>query len=123
MGTMTFLLPARSSADVLRDLQWSCPTGGADSMPVRAEVRVEPERLTLRRTVNESGCVNIPWFIEGAGHLMGKTTTLRQRDAPYRLLIELVRGKVHQIRSQATDWRASGLHVSSSLEEHVRAAG
>ncbi len=120
MGTMTFLFPAQLSPALLRDLRCACPSGGADNMPVPADVEVEDGRLTLRRNAKESICLNIPWAIEGVGRLMGSTATLAPRQPPYQLVIELARGKLHQVRSQASDWRSSGLQISATLDDDIR---
>src|SRR5262249_46647914 len=54
------------------------------------------------------------------GRLMGTSATLMERPAPYQLLVELTRGKVNQVRSQAADWAAGGLEVSPSLDGQIR---
>jgi hypothetical protein len=43
-----------------------------------------------------------------------------ERGLPYHLQVELARGKVNQLRCQASDWQAGGLQLSAALEEQIR---
>jgi hypothetical protein len=119
MGVMSFLLPSGLPADALRELERACVAGGPDAMPWPTEVRVQPDRLTVRRAVEESGALVLPWDVEGVGRLMGSTATLMERPLPYLLQVELARGKVNQLRCQAADWRAGGLQLADDLQRQV----
>jgi hypothetical protein len=96
--------------------------GGPDNMPWPTEVQVEPQRLTMRRSVDESGYLVLPWVVDGAGRLMGTSATLMESPSPYHLEIELARGKVNQVRCQAADWQAGGLQVPADLVQRVHDA-
>lgn len=122
MGTISFLLPPKLSAQALRDLERACMAGGPDNMPWPTEARVEAGKLVLRRAVDESGFLLVPWEIPGAGRLMASSATLMERAQPYVLELELARGKVNQVRNQAADWQAGGLQVPPSLEQLIRDA-
>lgn len=122
MGTIIFQLPAGLDGEAAQGLHKACLAGGPDAMPWPAEVRVEPGRLVVRRDVDDSGFLMAPWKIPGSGRLMGTTTTLAERPAPYPLVVELARGKVHQVRSQAADWEQFGLRPPEDLSERLREA-
>ncbi len=125
MGTMTFLLPARLSAESARELERASVAGGPENMPGPTEARADAGRLTLRRLADDdvqSGYVIAPWEVAGAGRLMGASSTLMERPRPYHLQTELARGKVNQLRGQAADWCAGGLVVPPDLEHDVREA-
>ncbi len=122
MGTMTFLLPSGMPADAVQELHRASVAGGPDGMPYPTEVSVANERLTVRRNVDESGYLVVPWTIEGAGRLMTTTPTLLERDLPYLIQIELARGKVNQLRNQAADWLSGGLQMPDALAEDIREA-
>src|SRR5439155_20144086 len=68
------------------------------------------------------GYLIVPWTVDGAGRLMGSSATLIERPQPYRIGVELARGKLNQLRGQAADWRAVGLQIPDSLDDHIRAA-
>ncbi|MGE3808713.1 MAG: endo-1,4-beta-xylanase [Gemmataceae bacterium] len=117
---MRFQLPANLAPEVARDLERACIAGGPDNMPWTTEAEVAGSMLTLRREVEESGCLIAPWQIDGAGHVMISSGTLIERDDPYRLLLELARGKVNQLRCQAADWQMGGLVIPDSLSDEIR---
>jgi len=119
---MTFLLPTGLTPDAVRELERACVAGGPDNMPLPTQARVEADRLTLQRGVDESGFLNVPWTVEDAGLLMNGSATLAEQPRPYHLQIELARGKVNQVRGQAWEWRSGGLQASALLDQHIRDA-
>lgn len=122
MGMVSFTFPNHLDAGGLAALERACVAGGPDNMPWPTEVRLEPGKLTVRRSVDDSGYLMVPWEIRDFGRLMGATATLMERPSPYDMLIELARGKVNQVRCQLADWRAGGLQVSPELQKQVREA-
>jgi GH35 family endo-1,4-beta-xylanase len=117
MGTMTFQLPTAIPADAARELKRLCMTGGPDNMPWPSELRFSADQLHIRRPVDESGYLIVPWTIDGRGQLMSASATLIERARPYNLLVELARGKVNQVRSQAFNWCSAGLELTPALEQ------
>src|SRR6516162_10787364 len=122
MGTLSFRLPANLSAEMLRELERASVGGGPDNMPWPTRVRVENGQMTVYRDVDESGYLLVPWEIGGMGRLMATTATLMERAEPYDLQIELARGKVNQVRSQASDWQSGGLVLPADLERAIHEA-
>ena len=119
---MTFLLPAGLNDETLRELEHACVVGGPDNMPWPTLAHVDASRLVLRRETDESGNMLVPWAIDGMGRLMGSTATLMERPLPYPFQLELARGKVNQLRCQASDWQSGGLPILPDLEERILAA-
>jgi hypothetical protein len=122
MGTMTFQLPAELPADAVRELEWASVTGGPDNMPCPSTARVDRGQLTVYRPVDESGCMVVPWAVDGAGTLMTTSATLMERPQPYQFQLELARGKINQLRCQAQDWLAGGLQLPPALAQQIRDA-
>jgi hypothetical protein len=123
MGVMIFQLPAALADDTIRqELERSSVTGGQDNMPYPTDAVVEVDQLILSRCVQESGSMQTPWRIDGAGQFMASTATLMERSAPYQLAIELARGKINQVRSQLADWTQGGLLLPDTLTREIRAA-
>ena len=120
MGTMRFTLPGGMTADTARELEQACMAGGPDNMPWPTDLRLAPALMTVTRAVDESGYLIAPWPVAGAGHLMGATATLMERPQPYHLLVELARGKVNQLRCQASDWQMGGLQIPADLQQEIR---
>ncbi|MBY0527385.1 MAG: endo-1,4-beta-xylanase [Gemmataceae bacterium] len=122
MGTINFLIPNGLSPEAVRELERACVTGGPDNMPWPTQVRLESNQLVVSRDVDESGCLAVPWDINGAGRVMSASATLMERDLPYHFQIELARGKVNQLRCQASDWRSGGLQMPPELQQKIREA-
>jgi hypothetical protein len=122
MGTMRFLLPTASTAPAGDDLDLACVAGGYDNMPAPTQVALANGELRLVRDVDESGALVVPWQVDGVGRLMGASATLVERPTPYSLGVELARGKVNQLRSQANDWRNAGLQLDDELNDQIREA-
>src|SRR5262245_44811762 len=108
---MRFLLPTRMSADALEELEQTSVAGGQDNMPFSAEVSFQRGEMTVVRAQDESGNVLVPWHVEGAGLIMARTASLMESTQPYYLPLELVRGKLNQVRGQASDWVMGGLQM------------
>jgi hypothetical protein len=120
MGTMSFLLPPSVSAETNRDLPLACLAGGFDNAPNPTRIRIEANRITLSRSADESGFLIIPWQIDGVGRFMTATTTLIERAEPYSLLVELVRGKVNQIRNHVAECGSLGIQHPPELVESIQ---
>jgi hypothetical protein len=116
---MTFQLPAGLPADAVRELERTCIVGGPDNMPWPTEVVLRNGRMTVRRAVDESGNLVVPWSVDQHGLLLGTSATLMERPAPYDLVIELARGKVNQVRNQVADWRVGGLQLPPDLQQQT----
>jgi hypothetical protein len=96
--------------------------GGPDNMPWPTQLHFSANQLNVSRVVDESGYLVVPWTIDQRGRLIGTSATLIERERPYNLLVELARGKINQLRSQAFEWRSGGLQIAPDLEQQIRAA-
>ena len=123
MGAMNFQLPPSLADPALRqELERASVTGGQDNMPYPTEATLQGDRLIATRSVNESGNLQVPWRIDGAGLLMASTATLRECPAPYHLTLELARGKINSLRGQVAEWTMAGLLMPDTLAAEIRAA-
>jgi Glycosyl hydrolase family 10 len=122
MGIMQFQIPGDLTSERVEGVRRTYLAGGYDHSPVPTRADLTGDRLTLRRDNDESGCVYAPWEIPGVGWLMGSSATLMERAPPYQFLLELARGKVNQVRSQACDWKLAGLEIPAEIEEQIRKA-
>lgn len=120
MGTLSFALPRSAPVAAGDDLDRACMAGGYDNMPTPTQVVRDPQTLRLNRDVDESGYLLTPWEISTIGRVMSSTATLVERAAPYQLVVELARGKLNQLRGQASDWRMVGLQIPDELDAQIR---
>jgi hypothetical protein len=118
---MSFLLPNPLPGAAAAVLGEACvaSVGYHDQTPGPATVHIADGRLTLTRTTNESGYLTVPWPVEPFGTVVVSTTTLREREEPYRLLVELARGKLNQVRTQTAEWQSIGLRTAPEFDRAV----
>ena len=80
-----------------------------------------PSELVVEREVSESGCLYVPWCVDGYGELVLSTASLMERTRPYHLPVELARGTLNRLRNQLADWQSAGLQISAELDAATRA--
>ncbi len=117
----TFQLPAELTSDAARALERACMGGGPENVPWPSKVERSGSQLVVSHSIDDSGSGYLlaPWPIPGHGLLLGTSNTVMERPAPYNLLLELARGKVHQVRSQLHNWRNLGIPFSGELEQAI----
>ena len=121
MGLLSFHLPPATPPDVLAGLTAAHLAGGYDQAPIPSQVRVENGILSFTPAEFESGFVTVPWPVPGFGTMMTSTATLRGRPEPYRLVVELARGKLNQVRNQTTEWIEVGLQPGPGYPDKLAA--
>ena len=120
MGSVSLIVPPSPPDEIAACLRAAALSGGYDMAPTPTLRALHSDLLTLTKDANESGSVLIPWPVAGGRQVACLSTTLRERDEPYHLLIELARGKVNQVRCQAADWDAIGLTVEPDDRRELR---
>jgi hypothetical protein len=92
---------------------------GADELPWYGRAYLSGNQLIVERAESDSGCVFVPWRIDGQGVMLLGTSTLMERDRPYQLEVELARGTVNRLRSQIAQWELLGMMVPDALRDEV----
>ena len=87
--------------------------------PTPGIVHIQDGRLSISRNITESGYLLIPWPIGPFGSVVTATSTLREIEEPYRLLVELARGKLNQVRGQTAEWEGIGLRLPQGFQESL----
>jgi hypothetical protein len=119
MGSMSFLLPNPLPGAAAATLAEACIKSAVryyDQTPVPTTVTTDGDRLVLSRDQRDSGALSVPWPVAPYGSLLLSTATVRERTEPYRLLVELARGKLNQIRGQVAEWRGIGLQTGPAFD-------
>ncbi len=120
MGQMRFRVHFRNriaSADLGRIY-----VAGAEEIPWPTCVSWEGDELVVERSVNDSGNVSVPWQIGDFGATTLTTTTLRERQRPYQLEVELARGLIQRLRIRLGNWQSLGLIPPAELLDQLQAA-
>ncbi len=97
-------------------------SAGMEGTPWRSRNTLKDGVFTVEREVADSGSLFIPWQTALLGSTVLSTASLREREEPYHLALELARGTVNRVRSQAADWTQMGLDIPASLQDQMRAA-
>jgi hypothetical protein len=92
---------------------------GQDELPWYGRAYMSGAQLIVERAESDSGCAWVPWRIDGRGVLLLGTSTLMERDKPYRLEVELARGTINRLRNQIAQWEMLGLAVPDDLRSEV----
>lgn len=121
MGVMRFRVPADYDVNFRDDLLRGYVTG-QDRTPLPTRTNLRGDTLHFEREMNDSGAVYVPYKISGIGEMMSCTGSLMERAQSYDLSIELLRGKINQIRNQYAEWQIGGLHTSPELEQMTKQA-
>ena len=120
MGLMRFLVPQPEQfTEEMLQLSY---LSGMDRTPWLARTRAEGAELVVERDVSESGCLTVPWKVQGQGLLALSTATLLERPEPYLLPVELARGVLTQARNQLPEWQAIGLVVPDEVHQGLHDA-
>ena len=107
--------PDRITEEMLQQVYLS----GVDRTPWPVQARRVENELWLERAASDSCNLSIPWMVPGHGCPVLSTATLREVSKPYCLPLELVRGKLAQIRNQFTAWQSVGLGVPNGFQERL----
>lgn len=84
---------------------------GSDGRVYPTRIELDGNVVLCRRTTSESAKFYVGWPIPGYGRPVMGTATLPEREAPYVLAVELARGKIVQIRNQASQWEVAGMEM------------
>jgi hypothetical protein len=95
---------------------------GQDELPWYGRAYLSGNQLIVERVESDSGSVFVPWRIDGRGVLLLGSSTLMERERPYRLEVELARGTIHRLRNQIANWQLVGLVVPDELRDEVLTA-
>lgn len=120
MGLFTFIVPPDLPSTARQDLLHACLVGGYEHAPIPTPVRFEENTLLVEHDTHESTHILAPWPVPGLGSPMTLSGTLREREQPYILVVELARGKLYQVRTQIADWEGLGLELDADAQQELR---
>ena len=95
---------------------------GADGRVFQTRIEILDNIVGCRRTSSESAKFHVVWPVKEFGRIVIPTASLPEREAPYLLPVELARGKLVQVRNQASQWELAGLKIPNDFVEPNRSA-
>ncbi|WP_437221692.1 endo-1,4-beta-xylanase [Planctomicrobium sp. SH661] len=118
---MRFLVHPPPSSSGLPDFT-DAYLSGMDGRIFPSRIEMEGPVLICRRPSSESAKLNLPWPVPGIGRPVLTTTSLRERDDPYLLPVELARGKLSEVRESWASWEQSGMAIPDAFRKLQREA-
>lgn len=77
---------------------------GSDGVPLRAEMEFKDAKIVCAKRQDGAAALVLLWPIKGCGALLVETSRLMDRETPYNLTLELVRGRLTKINQKREDW-------------------
>jgi hypothetical protein len=86
---------------------------GTDGVPLRSEIEFRPGEIVCRKRALGPAGLAILWPVKGLGRILLETARLPEREKPYNLHVELLRGRLLRISHKREDW---GLYEYEGLK-------
>ncbi|MBA2225677.1 MAG: hypothetical protein N3E46_08875 [Gemmataceae bacterium] len=124
MGELSLLLPQSLPPQAQAVLSHAAFAVSYDlsliPIPLPSRAVLQDGCLKLQHNFQESGHVLVPWKVSAADCRVLESASLCSRLHPYRLLLELARGELHQLRQYVEDWTAIGVQLPDSFSGSLR---
>lgn len=121
MGVMRFVVDPPELLDRVPEMRQGYITG-VDGRVYTTRVESEDGVALFRRQSSESGKVHVPFPVEGFGRPVLTTASLPEREVPYVLALELLRGKLSELRDQASAWEQVRMAIPDRFRSLAREA-
>lgn len=121
MGVMRFVVDPPELLDQCPEMRQGYITG-VDGRVYATRVESEGAMALFRRQTSESGKVHVPFPVEGFGRPVLTTASLPEREAPYVLAVELLRGKLSELRDQSAAWEQVRMAIPDRFRNLAREA-
>jgi hypothetical protein len=117
MAIMRFRIPNASDFD---PRFWQAAfVAGIDGRPLKSKNKIDEDILILDIDSSDSCKLSIPWPTKDFGPVVLTTASLRSNQPPYDLTLELARGTLHRIRTNAFFWDRTGVRIPNSHSELI----
>ncbi|MCA9075426.1 MAG: endo-1,4-beta-xylanase [Planctomycetaceae bacterium] len=121
MGVMRFLVQPSELLDDWPEVHRAYVTG-FDRHVFPTQVELEGNLVKCQRPHSDSGKLHVAFPVEQHGRPVLTTTSLREREEPYLLPLELARGKIAELRDQSSAWEIIRMEIPESYRVAERRA-
>ncbi|MFH0983219.1 MAG: endo-1,4-beta-xylanase [Planctomycetota bacterium] len=77
---------------------------GSDGVPLRAEIELHDGHVVCRKRAAGPAALALLWPVGPSGKILLETTRLQEREKPYILPVELLRGRLMRIAQKREEW-------------------
>ena len=120
MGSMHFKVPGLAEFDPR--LPNTAYVSGFEGVPWAGRVHTSGDTLSLKRSIDESGKLQILWPTATRGPLQLSTASLRCDQPPYLLPRELARGSLDRLLQRHAEWSRWGIQPPGNFGQLVSRA-
>jgi len=78
---------------------------GSDNVPLRAEIEYRKGQLVCSKRTAGPAALALLWPVPGMGRILLETTRLPERQKPYILPVELLRGRLMRMINKVEEWQ------------------
>jgi hypothetical protein len=92
---------------------------GSDGVALRADIRFRNGIITCTKQTAGPAALALLWPVEGVGLIMQETARLPERERPYNLHAELVRGRLLRTAQKREDWGLYDYEGSEDISARI----
>ena len=92
---------------------------GSDGVPLRAEIELQNGHIVCRKRATGPSALAILWPVGASGTLLMETTRLQERDTPYIMAVELLRGRMMRLLQKREEWELLECRLSDQRRDEV----
>ncbi|UCG15717.1 MAG: endo-1,4-beta-xylanase [Phycisphaerales bacterium] len=78
---------------------------GSDHVPIRADIALKNGQIQCGKRTAGPAALAILWPVPGMGKILLETTRLPERETPYVLQVELLRGRLMRMVNKVEEWQ------------------
>lgn len=95
---------------------------GSDGVPLRADIEYSDGTIVCNKRAPGPAGLALVWPVPGIGRILLESARLPEREAPYNLHVELVRGRLMRIDQKREDWGLFDFPGMDDVNESLQAA-
>ena len=96
---------------------------GSEQVPLRAEITFKNGTIVCTKRTAGPAAIALLWPVEDMGRVLLETTRLQEREAPYVLSVELLRGQLMRIQHKREEWGLFDGSLTRTFTEDLKQAG
>lgn len=92
---------------------------GSEHVPLRAEISLKKGMILCDKRTGGPAALALLWPVDGMGRILLETTRLQERDTPYVLTLELLRGQLMRLNQKREEWGLYDAPEIQTVNDHL----